>query len=68
MISHQLYFFSGSACFDFAILNYSEIPRAYMAGAFLFIIYIVPPGVIIFRYFDLFAMFIDDIHEYFITS
>ena len=29
-------FFSGSACFDFAILNYSEIPRAYLAGAFLF--------------------------------
>ena len=31
-------------------------------------IYIVPPAVIIFRYFDLFAMFIDDIHKYFITS
>ena len=33
---HTSYIFSGSACFDFAILNYSEIPRAYLAGAFLF--------------------------------
>ena len=29
-------FFSGSVCLDFALLNYSEIPRAYLAGAFLF--------------------------------
>ena len=30
--------FSGSVCLDFALLNSSEIPRAYLAGVFIYIV------------------------------